>query len=273
MRPHASIPVAALALAALSFVGTAHAERRNPLEGQPPERHKVEMRALRFEITPQFVVSLNQDFRHFIGGGLTLQFHITDWLGIQGQFAYGGGINTSLTDALAGANGALPDMEGNAQPSKQQFLNHIATINMLISAAVAITPFQGKQSLFGALFLRYDAYALAGVGMMNLTNSFDPGSSPDPSCSATTPDPNVCDPKNAGLKVGGMLGVGVHLYFTDWIGLNIELRDFLAATNMGGFVVTSVDRRITSGDEQLNNNLFVNVGVSIMLPPSAKISP
>jgi len=39
------------------------------------------MRKLRFEITPQFLVSINQDYKHSFGPGANLQFHITDWLG------------------------------------------------------------------------------------------------------------------------------------------------------------------------------------------------
>src|SRR5947209_894711 len=101
----------AAAVLAILAVGstTAHADRRNLLEGQPPIRHRVELRASRFEITPQLVVSLNQDFKHFVGGGVVLQYHILDWLAIGAQFAGGIGVDTGLTDRLAGPNGTLPD--------------------------------------------------------------------------------------------------------------------------------------------------------------------
>ena len=45
--------VGALALLA----APAHADRgRNPLAGQPAIRHRVEMRKLRFEVTPQLLM-------------------------------------------------------------------------------------------------------------------------------------------------------------------------------------------------------------------------
>src|SRR5258708_2191572 len=80
----------------------AHADRRNVLEDQPEIRHKVEMRKARFEITPSFVMSINQDFRHFVGAGIVLQMHITDWLGIGLQGAFGGGVDSGLTSNLNG---------------------------------------------------------------------------------------------------------------------------------------------------------------------------
>src|ERR1700694_3081786 len=79
---------------------SASADRKLPLEGQPPIRHKVELRKFRFEATPQFMVSLNQDFRPYLRGGLALQFYFTDWLAVGAQFAGGGGVDTGLTSKI-----------------------------------------------------------------------------------------------------------------------------------------------------------------------------
>src|SRR5262245_60005353 len=81
---------------------TAHADRRNPLAGQPAIRNKLELRKLRFEITPQFVVSTNQTYRHAFGPGAMLQFHIFDWLAIGVQGAYTFNANTALEDEVRG---------------------------------------------------------------------------------------------------------------------------------------------------------------------------
>jgi len=116
----------------LLLVGTAHADRRNVLEDQPAIRHKYEMRKTRFEVSPALVMSINQDFRHFVGGGIVLQFHITDWLGIGVQGAFGGGVDSGITDRLAGDSGVLPATETGVQPSKTQFRDHLATINAIV---------------------------------------------------------------------------------------------------------------------------------------------
>jgi outer membrane beta-barrel protein len=257
-----------------ALAGVAHAGK-NVLEDQPSIRHKVEMRKARFEITPSFVMSINQDYRHFVGGGLVLQMHITDWLGIGLQGAFGGGIDSGLTSNL---NAALPAQETGAQPSVQQFNDHLATINAMFSLYVTVTPFAGKLALFGALFLKYDLYGMAGIGGMNLSNTWDVNNPGAGDALCRNGDPNKCDPLNSGLKIGGMFGVGLHLFFNDWIGLNIELRDYLASTNPGGLDVDG-DRRVgpvnqgdSNPDDTISNNFFFSLGLTIMLPPTAKIS-
>ncbi|MSP63677.1 MAG: outer membrane beta-barrel domain-containing protein [Myxococcales bacterium] len=286
-RPvYRSASEAVLLLGLLLGAATAHAERKNPLEGQTAIRHKVEMRKMRFEIAPQLMMSINQDFKHFVGGGLVLQFHVADWLGIGVQFAGGGSVNSGITGKLIGDGevtdpkngGALGVQQVGVQPSRQQFLDHLASIQALFSAYAAVTPFAGKMALFGALFLKYDLYGMMGVGGLYLANSFDQGKNGGAShareCSdkATATDPNSCDPVNSGLKFGGMFGVGLHLYFNNWVGLNLELRDMLASSNPGGLDVNG-DRKVTGDDESIQNNFFFSLGLTLMLPPTAKISP
>ena len=90
----------------LLTAATASADRRNPLAGQPAIRNKVEMRKLRFEITPQFLVSINQVYKHAFGPGANLVFHLTDWLGIGVGGTYTFTTNTALEDKV---RGQLPD--------------------------------------------------------------------------------------------------------------------------------------------------------------------
>jgi outer membrane beta-barrel protein len=266
----------ALAAALAGVSATAHADRRNPLENQPSIRHKYEMRRLRFEITPQLVTSINQDFRHFIGGGLVLQFHITDWLGIGVSGAFGGGINSGTTSKVDGvlqpqSSCSGCDTQTNIQPSAEQFHDHLATINLVAGAYLTLTPFSGKMMLFGALLLRYDFYGLIGLGIINLTNTWGRGNVGADQTACMNGNPNYCDPSNSGAKVGGLFGFGAHLFFNDFIGLNFEIRDHLNSTNPGGLDVNG-DRQITGDDATISNNLFFNFGVTIMLPPTAKIS-
>src|SRR5688572_5209251 len=130
---------------------TAYADRRNPLAGQPAIRNKYEMRRLRFEITPQFLVSTNQDYRHAFGPGAMLQFHIADWLAVGVQGAYTFNSNTALEDEV---RGKLPDLDVSQymypgpQPVRRQHDEKVLSIDGLFSAFVTLTPFAGKFSLF-----------------------------------------------------------------------------------------------------------------------------
>lgn len=268
------------ALAVLFVLGgTAQAaEYRNPLEGQPAIRRRLELRKNRFEITPGFMFSFNQDFRQFLGGSLALQYHITDWLGIAVQGAYGINYDTGLTQRVADA---LPGSQRGLQPSKDQFRDHLGDIRYLFSAYVTVTPFSGRLSFFGAGSVRYDFYALAGFGGLFLTNRWDPNARDpntnqplnDTTANCEGGDPNRCNPNNDGFKFGLMVGGGAHLYFTQWFGLNFEIRDYIASTNPGGFDVNGdPQRQITAADQTFTNNLFVTVGLSFIVPPRARVS-
>jgi outer membrane beta-barrel protein len=258
-----------------STIGAAHAERRNPLDGQPAIRYRKEIRRLRLEITPSFTTSINQDYKNAIGAGGTIVFNFLDWLGVGFEGSYLFNYNTSLEDSIRDVVKATEATRypmgyktPGPNPTLQQHDQRVLGINAAMSPFVQITPFSGKFSLFSAAFAHYDLYAKVGLGLVHykqegccVTGAETMGS-----------DPNLQDPSGfAGMKVGGMIGVGVHLYFTDWIGMQIELRDYIVKANPGGGDVNG-DRKLTSDDEGPQNNIFFTAGLTFVLPPKARIT-
>lgn len=292
-----SLLIGALALLAAA---PSHAEsRRNPLAGQPAIRHRLEMRKMRFEISPQFLASTNLPYLIGIGGGANLQFHISDWFGI----GVSGHYTTNLAAPLVGrVEEALPNTYASTtdptmnlrQPSKQMFRDHLIGPTALIAAYLTLTPIGGKFSLFNTLFANYDFYGMAGAGVAILGTPLSSGATTYPDSSnamrmvnqdpqATNNDVNLQAPNPfTGLRVAGMFGIGTHIFFNDWIGLQLELRDYIFKSNPGGLDVTTLDNnkengwdnspKLTSDDEYITNNLYFGVGISIMLPPKAKVS-
>jgi outer membrane beta-barrel protein len=261
---------------------TARAERRNPLAGQPAVRRRLLMRKLRFEATPQFVTSINQDYKHAFGPGLNLQFHLTDWLAVGVQGVYTLNANTALEDKVR--DQLTPESESpyvykHLQPSRDIHDQHVLNIQSIFSAYAQITPFYGKIAFFSALFVNYDLYVNGGIGFVDYvqnhccsrTEKTDPHpTAGDPP--GSLPDPNLQDASVfAGLKVGGQIGVGAHIYFNEWLGLQFELRDYIVGANPGGLDV-NVDYKLDSKDEGPQNNIFFGVGVTFMLPPTARQS-
>jgi outer membrane beta-barrel protein len=258
-----------LVLAALSSLApeTARAERRNPLAGQPAVRRRLLMRKLRFEVTPQFVTSINQDYKHAFGPGGNLQFHITDWLAIGVQGVYMFNADTALEDRV---RALLPTgTYKSPNPTLAIHDQHVLGINAVMSAYAQITPFYGKIAFFSALFVNYDLYVNGGIGFVNyIQNGCCTMTNSDPN----HPDPNLQDAKQfAGLKVGGQIGVGAHIYFNEWFGLQFELRDYIVGANPGG-LDTDGNRILNSADEGPQNNIFFGFGLTFMLPPSARVS-
>jgi outer membrane beta-barrel protein len=157
-------------------------------------------------------------------------------------------------------------------PTLAQHDQRVLGINATMSPFLQVTPFSGKFSLFSAAFAWYDLYAKVGLGLVHYTNCGNSG----PACvtgnQTAGSDPNLQDPGQfSGMKVGGMIGVGAHLYFTDWLGLQLELRDYIVKANPGGGDVNG-DRRLTSDDEGPQNNIFFTRGLTFVLPPKAHIT-
>jgi outer membrane beta-barrel protein len=266
-----------LALPTLLPESAARAERRNPLEGQPAVRRRLLLRKLRFEVTPQFVTSINQDYKHAFGPGINLQFHLTDWLAIGVQGVYTLNSDTALEDKV---RAALPDEAvmpynkySGPQPTRQMHDSRVLGIGAIFSAFAQVTPFYGKIAFFSALFVNYDLYVNGGIGFVNYTSSccHIPDTTGKPNSSVGQSDPNTQDVKFDGLKIGGQFGIGAHIYFNEWFGLQFELRDYIVGANPGG-LDTNGDRVLNSKDEGPQNNLFFGVGLTFMLPPTARQS-
>src|SRR5262249_13161406 len=151
-------------------------------------------RKLRFEVTPQFMTSINQDYKHAFGPGANLQFHLTDWLAIGAQGAYLFNANTALEDKVRAALPTAPYASYvGPQPNLLIHDQHVMAIAAIISAYAQITPFYGKIAFFSALFVNYDLYVNGGIGIVHYKSSrcttVDVGGKPF--YDASMPDPNT----------------------------------------------------------------------------------
>lgn len=252
---------------------------------------------MRFEVSPQFLLSLNQPYLIGIGGGANLQFHITDWLGIGASFHYTHNVEAPLVGRISEA---LPSQyapvgavdAGLRQPTQQMFRDKLVGPKMLAGLYLTLTPIGGKFSLFNSLFANYDFYGIAGAGVAILDTPLtqtQPGQTYtdrdgklrtlNADAQATANDVNLQAPTPfTGVRFAGVLGIGAHIYFNHFIGLQLELRDYIFKANPGGADVSTVDNNpdgspvLSGADEYIVSNLYFGLGISILLPPSAKIS-
>ena len=191
--------------------------------------------------------TINQDFYHTVLVDIRLGFHITDWLSIAGFGAFAAAnIETGFRNNVVGSLGDTAPvlmrepMAGQAAASMQK-------VSSILGAQLEFTPFTGKYSMFGKLFAAYDVYLFFGPGFINVSPATTPGVTlPDCGNNNTithTPADFMCS--SSGLKFGANFGAGFHSYFTQWLALDIELRDLLAQLNPSG--------RDVNGDQLANN--------------------
>jgi outer membrane beta-barrel protein len=277
--------IAILTTAAAVLAPSLASARKSPLAGQPAVRHKYEYRASRIEVTPTFEGSVGAQYQHTLSGGVLIEYHLSDSLSIGGSALFGANIRTGLYDEI---RSSLPTDPSTPLPQPTQTVAdaHVNKMPVHGSIHATFTPTFGKMAFFGKSFIAYDIYFFGGFGFAQTTNSFGDQGVPNASDDTTTcevrcddPDPEArrsTDPRNdgphnAGFNPGIAFGGGLHIYFNRWVALDLSLRNYMFSDNPSGLDFDH-DLDVDSGDRRFMSHLFVGVGVSLFLPPKAKIS-
>lgn len=249
--------------------------KRNPLEGQPPVRHRKLLVKNRFEVGLAFESSINADFMHTPSAGLKLEYHLTDMLSIGGVGFYGFPLETGLASRiLETLPQAANDMDPT--PSRQQFEQHLNKMPIHAAGYATLTPWYGKLAAFGRFFLHFDFYFSGGLAVAQLTNECcDFPTDPSPGGDANTPpddNPNNDAALNDGTKLGLYLGGGIHVFVNDFMALDLTVRDYLFSDNPSGLDFDA-DLAVTDDDNRFLNHLFLGLGVSFFLPAKVDRTP
>ena len=263
-------------------VQEAHAERRlNTLHSDKAVRHRRLLVRGRFEFAPLFESTINADFRHIVGGGAKLEYHLGDMLSIGVVGVASTSINTGLVKKI------LPTLEQNAdsatrEPSETEFKDHLNSMPFHGAAYLSLTPWYGKLAAFSTAYVAFDFYFQAGVSYAQLKSNCPASVCTDenPGVTTGTPDmpippdnnPNNDDPLNSGSRLGLYLGGGIHVFFNDFIALDLTVRDYAFTDNPSG-ADFNANLAVTDDDNRFLHHLFFGAGVSIMFPTTIKRTP
>jgi outer membrane beta-barrel protein len=254
-----------VALTVVFLASPAFAQRRhNPLEGQPAIRHRLELRSLRFEVTPFAGFTMLNDFNNTAFGGVKLEYHLTDWIGIGGLFGGGAAVGTGLKDQIEQTLFDSGDLKGG--PSKtcaDAAMNHVA---YFAAGQVELSPFGGKFAVFSKAFMNYDFYIDLGVGMVGLANNLG-AHNECPSDQYGGMNNDV----NNGLKIGPTGAVGMHWFFNKFVALDLSYRAIVIKDNPSGRD-TNGDKVVNSDDLKFGPKNFITLGLAFYLPADAEIS-
>jgi outer membrane beta-barrel protein len=259
----------------------AEAQRRSPLEGQPAVRNRLLLVKNRLEITPTFESTINADFRHIVGGGAKLEFHLSDVFSIGGIGIFSTALDTALVKRITPTLETTND-DRTREPSQAEFEQHLNTMPIHGAAYVGLTPWYGKLAAFGKAFVNFDFYFQAGVSFGMLKSSCDPSVCNDrapgigmPTANPPVPpddNPNNDPPLNDGPRIGLYLGGGIHVFLNEFIALDLAFRDYAFNDNPSG-ADFNADLFVSDDDSRFMHHLFVGVGVSVLLPTKAKRTP
>ena len=250
------------------------ARQRNPLADEPAVRARKLLVKNRLELTPMFEGSVNADFKHVFAFGVKVEYHLTDMLSIGGLGAFGVGIDTGLTGRITDTLPQSPT-PGDPTPSRQQFEEHLNELTTRAAIYASVTPWYGKLAAFGKFDLNFDFYFQGGLALAVLSNSCCsfptdsmPGGDPDrfiPGDDNPNNDPAI----NDGTKVGIYLGGGIHVFLSDFIALDLTVRDYLFSDNPSGLDFNA-DLAVKSDDNRFLNHLYMGIGASFFFPRQVK---
>jgi outer membrane beta-barrel protein len=262
----------------LALGSSAYAERRhNTLAEDVAVRHRRLLVKGRFELAPLFESTINADFRHIVGGGAKLEYHLGDMLSI-GVIGVGStAIDTGLVKKIKPTLETAVD-DKTREPSLDEFQSHLNAMPFHGAAYVSLTPWYGKLAAFSQAYVAFDFYFQAGIAFAQLTSSCDKSLCDDPSpgkpsgpdgMTAADNNPNNDPPLNDGSRLGLYIGGGIHVFLSDFIALDLTVRDYAFSDNPSG-ADFNANLAVTSDDSRFLNHIFFGAGVSIMFPTTVK---
>jgi outer membrane beta-barrel protein len=284
-------------VAAFAVSGTisssAHADRRqNSLSTDVAVRHRRLLVKNRFELAPLFESTINADFRHVLGGGAKLEYHLGDMLSIGVIGVASTSLDTKLVDKIVPTlmtqqvkQNMISGGMNVREPSQEEFLDRLNTMPFHGAVYASLTPWYGKLAAFGQAYVAFDFYFQAGVAFaqlksdcpMTICSDPSPGQSrPDPKNPADTIaadlNPNNDPPLNSGGRVGLYLGGGIHVFLNDFLALDLTVRDYAFTDNPSG-ADFNADLFVSTADNRFLHHLFFGAGISVMLPTAVKRTP
>jgi len=200
---------------------------------------KAFLKGGRVELQPLAGVTVNDNLiRHFVFGA-DINYFLTDalWVGLQGQYF-------------------VKQLETQTELLGLQF-NRTSTMNRYLYGGafnMGYVPGYGKFALFNRQIIHWEVWISAGFGA-----TFTEVIARNPADQASKAFKNTALTPNAGL--------GGRLFLTDWMTVNIALRDYIIADKYEPLApCMNADDCKAHADSALVNNVMVYAGVGFYLP-------
>lgn len=285
-----------------------------PLAGAPAVRKMRVYRDGRFQFQPEFGATLVDEFSRTLFVGAQIGYHFTDWLGVHAFFDYGGGplsLDTDLTKQVE-STGQRTDNNALSLPDPRNFSAQIGRINYLTGVQATFIPLRGKLAMFQALFVDTDFYLFGGVALASVTERanvvrkervLDGSRTPMPAPCTATALRNARDNGTAAFNgandtcldtqtadttrfaIAPTFGVGLSMYFTEYLAMTLEWRAFpfkwnTSGTDEGGMNADRdpdssgpfPDGQINESDRTSQFNQMFKLGFAFYLPFSGEIT-
>jgi outer membrane beta-barrel protein len=236
------VRVLATALA-LGTAGAGRASEADAFENRvPPISGQLYPKAHRLEITPTVNLSLNDAFYSKTFFGAKLDYHLAESWAVGASFAFGSASPTGSTNVCSVNKGC-------EQASPDKLYQVPGKVKALGGVQLAWAPVYGKLGVLAELPVHFDLSLMGGpdwVSYQEVLDSTAAGAGQVPGTKST---------------IGGHLGLGMRLFFAGFMAIRLDFKDYLYSATVG------------NQGSKLQNQLFLEMGVSIFFPTSRGASP
>jgi outer membrane beta-barrel protein len=201
------------------------------------------------EVTPLFFASLNNRFSSSMGPALALVYHARENIAFELVSSVPGVMRSHYGDLVY-------ELYDNEQLAPEAV--DLKKLRYFGAFALQFSALYGKFDFYGHL-IDYDIYGSAGPALATTKEPCTPAG--QGTCSADTEQigRGLRDPTESAdhYKLAGSVGGGLRLFFADWIGLRIEVRDIVYS-----------DRAADDGgvpSSTIRSNVLFLAGVSFLL--------
>ncbi|MFZ4579317.1 MAG: hypothetical protein ACOYOB_13050 [Myxococcota bacterium] len=200
------------------------------LENAPVVRRQLEYRANRHEITALFGATVGDPYKRNLLPGVRYNLHLYDWLAVGADLMVGIPISTGMADEIG----------QKMVKTNENFVMEATSLRFLSSAAVSVTPLQGKFMAFGSLPMQFDFHLDLSCGIAGIAGT-----------------PNIPDSFSVAPGVGG----GVRVFVSRVLAITGGLSNVFIDRTL------AVNRNNKAADGQFGSNLMMSAGVSFFMPP------
>lgn len=221
-----------------------------------------------FEITPMlFSGSFTDRFVTTFAAAGSVSFHLAENFAIELAGGYMFPDESALTTEILD--------EGKLQPEIAKLTQLLWTVGL----GVQWSPVYGKLQVFGTSLGNFQFYLGAGGGVGQTRVQCTPGMELDPNRGfPVNPESGVAECQQiegettgdelqfvyepATLRFVGHLSGGFRFFFANWIGMKIEVKDYLFVSRVFRPETTEPTQRFT---DAVRNNIYLQLGVSFLL--------
>jgi outer membrane beta-barrel protein len=244
-----------LLVATAAMAPAAPASAEGALSGAPPVLQRTLWREGRVEVLPKFSFTMGDTYEHNLLPGVGVNYFVLDWLGVGVDLEYGISVDTSLHEDIdrelrAKRNAICPEILGAQRAECLAALGvtekmGTASLEFMATAQVSFVPISGKFKIWNQL-IHYDTHVLVGgvFALVRGENGMD-----------------------GGIAFGPSVGIGARFHFNEWVGVVLQVRDFLLDYHAG------TDQRGTDLPSQFHNHVSFSAGLSLSFPRVPRVEP